>query len=531
MHRLTNKLGWTLCALGLLVCACTKVGPNFAPPKTDVANEWMETDDARLTTKEPNYKDWWGVFDDPTLNVLIQKAYQQNLPLRIAGLRVLQARAQLGIAVGNFYPQTQQAFGSVTYSRIPASSLGFGSSTGAGSQSIEYWQSEIGLGLTWELDFWGKFRRAIESADMNFLSSITAYDAALVSLTADVASTYVFIRTTQERLNIARNNVVIQREGWKIADARFRGGATSERDVQQALTQLNSTEATIPQLQTSLQQSKNSLSVLIGLPPAKLGDLLDGSAPIPKAPLQVAVGIPANLLRRRPDVRSAEYQAAAQCAQIGVAKADLYPAFTLSGNVGFSASDIGKSALGDMFTWNNRTASFGPSFNWNIFNYGQITNNVRLQDAAFQELLVNYQNTVLQAQQEVEDGLVAFLKAQDRVISLRKAADAAKRSVDLATIQYREGATDYTTVLTAQQALLQQQDNLAITQGDIPQGLISTYRALGGGWEISVDRPFVPPDIQKTMAERSNWGGFTTEDNIRQPKPEKTDTLVPTPDW
>lgn len=527
----TDKLGWIFCVLGLLISACTKVGPNFAPPKTDVSNQWIEADDSRVKTNKPNYKDWWSVFDDPTLNRLVQLAYQQNLPLRIAGLRVLQARAQLGIAVGQFYPQTQQAFGSVSYTRTPVSSLGIGPSGETGSQSIEYWQSDIGVALSWELDFWGRFRRAIESADMNFLSSISAYDSALVSLTADVASTYVFIRTTEERLRIARNNVVIQTESWKIADARFRGGATSERDVQQALTQLNSTEATIPQLETSIQQARNSLSVLIGLPPAKLGDLLDGSSSIPKAPLQVAVGIPADLLRRRPDVRSAEFQAAAQCAQIGVAKADLYPAFSLSGNIGFSASDIGKSSLGDMFTWNGRTGSFGPSFNWNIFNYGRITNNVRLQDAAFQELLVNYQNTVLQAQQEVEDGLVAFLKAQDRVISLKRAADAASRSADLATIQYREGATDYTTVLTAQQALLQQQDNLAITQGDIPQGLIATYRALGGGWEISVGKPLVPPEVQKAMTERSNWGNLTTQDNVQKPESEQTDTLFPSPEW
>ncbi|MCK8601540.1 efflux transporter outer membrane subunit [Desulfoferrobacter suflitae] len=526
-----EKLGWIFVLLALAVSACTKLGPDFRTPGTDVAAQWIEADDSRVSSDQPNYKDWWSVFADPVLNRLVQRAYQENLPLRIAGIRVLQARAQLGIAVGQFYPQTQQAFGSVTYLRTPTSALGIAPAGDGGSRSLDYWQADIGVALSWELDFWGRFRRAIESADMSFWGSIAAYDAALVSLTADVASTYVFIRTTEERLRIARNNVAIQKESWKIADARFRGGATSERDVQQALTQLNATEATIPQLETSLQQAKNSLSVLLGLAPSKLGDLLDGACSIPQAPVQIAAGIPADLLRRRPDVRNAELQAAAQCAQIGIAKADLYPAFSLSGNIGFSATDLGTSTLADMFSWNNRTGSFGPSFNWNIFNYGRITNNVRLQDAVFQELLVNYQNVVLQAQQEVEDGLVAFLKAQDRVVSLKRAADAAKRSADLATIQYREGATDYTTVLTAQQALLQQQDDLAVTRGDIPQGLIATYRALGGGWEISVGQPFVPSETQNAMSERSNWGGVTGQTHVDDATARQTDTLFSSPDW
>lgn len=527
----TAKFCSTFCLLACLVAGCTKVGPNFSPPSAVVSNQWLQTEDSRVSERKPNYKDWWNVFNDPVLNNLIQIASQQNLDLRMAGIRVLEARASLGIAIGQFYPQTQQALGSATYTRTPSSALGVGSSTESGSESFSYWQSEIGVGLSWELDFWGRFRRAIESADMSFLGSITAYDAALVSLTADVASTYVLIRTLEERLRIAKGNVVIQEESYKIANARFSGGATSERDVQQALTQLNSTEASIPQLETALQQAKNSLSVLLGLPPAQLGDLLEGESAIPKAPVQVAVGIPADLLRRRPDIRNAEFQAAAQSAQIGVAKADLYPAFSLSGNIGFSATDIGKGSLGDMFSWDNRTGSFGPSFRWNIFNYGRIKNNIRLQDAFFQELLVNYQNTVLKAQQEVEDGLVGFLKAQEAVASFSRAADAAKRTVDLAMIQYREGATDYTTVLTAQQALLLQQDNLAGSRGDIPQGLISTYRALGGGWEISIGKSFVPPETQKAMTERSNWGAMIDSDNVQSPELERTDTLFPSPDW
>lgn len=516
----------------LCIGACTKVGPDFSAPPSDVAQHWLESDDPKLTASTPTYTDWWNVFDDAVLNKLIQIAYQQNLPLRIAGIRVLEARASLGVAIGQFYPQTQQGIGSLNFNRYPPGFITTSQTGESGSGAVNYWESNIGLALSWELDFWGKFRRAIQSADMRFLSSVTAYDAALVSLIGDVASSYVLIRTLEERLKIARDNVIIQKESLKIAEARFRGGATSERDVQQALTQLNSTEATIPQLTISLQQARNSLSVLLGTTPAKLGDMLSSPAPIPKAPLQVAVGIPADLLRRRPDIRSAEYQAAAQCAQIGIAKADLYPAFSLSGNIGFSALDLGQAALGDMFSWSNRTGtSLGPSFQWNLFNYGRITNNVRLQDARFEALLVNYQNVVLKAQQEVEDGLVAFLKSQQKAESLTLSARAAKRSVDLAMIQYREGATDYTTVLTAQQALLLQEDNLAVTQGEIPQSVISLYRALGGGWEIRKGKDFIPEETRQAMTDRTNWGGLLKPDGTETAEPAQMNNLFQPPDW
>jgi hypothetical protein len=194
----------------------------------------------------------------------------------------------------------------------------------------------------------------------------------------------------------------------------------------------------------------------------------------------VAVGIPADLIRRRPDIRAAEFRAAAQCDQIGVSKAQLFPAFSLTGTFGPQATDVGAATLADMFNWRNRAGSMGPTVQWNILNYGQITNNVRFQDARVQELLISYQNSVLKAQQEVEDNLVAFLKAQERARFLSDSTTAAMRSLELAVIQYREGITDFTTVLTAQQALLSEQDSLATTLGDISRNLVGVYRALGG---------------------------------------------------
>jgi NodT family efflux transporter outer membrane factor (OMF) lipoprotein len=375
-----------------------------------------------------------------------------------------------------------------------------------------FWVTQFGLGASWELDLWGKFRRAIEGADASLMASVADYDDALVSLATQVASAYVNIRTYEERLRIARENAGIQRESLRLADVRFRNGETSETDVEQARSEYAQTRSQIPQLEIGLRQNQHALSVLLGMPPSDLQDRLGPGGPIPAAPAEVAIGIPADLLRRRPDIRAAEEQAAAQSALIGATKADLYPAFSLSGTFGFLSTDIGGADLSDAFDWKSRVVSFGPAVVWNVLNYGQITNQVRAQDAAFQQAVLSYQNTVLQAQQEVEDALASFLGAQASVALLAEAVAAARRSVDLATIEYREGATDYTTVLTAQQNLLEQQDQLAVTQGSVAQGLISLYRALGGGWQARAGEAFVRADIKDAMAERTDWGGLLEEE-------------------
>jgi outer membrane protein TolC len=243
------------------------------------------------------------------------------------------------------------------------------------------------------------------------------------------------------------------------------------------------------------------------------------------------VGIPLDLLRRRPDIRSAEYQAAAQCAQIGVAKADLYPALSLTGTFGFLSSDVGKFKLSDMFQWKSRTGQVGPSVQWNIFNYGRITNNVRVQDARFEQLLIAYQNIVLKAQQEVDDALVAFLRAQEQAGFLAQSTAAAKNSLDLSLLQYREGAKDFLTVVIAQQALLNQQDNLATTLGNISNNLVRVYRALGGGWEIREGKELVPPDIKEAMTKRTNWGKLLTPTSYNLPPTEEPKPFISLPDW
>jgi NodT family efflux transporter outer membrane factor (OMF) lipoprotein len=516
MHKLISRLGHQLCC-GLLIFlnACAMVGPDFTPPKADVAPEWAESRDTRLKKDLPDYKSWWQVFGDPVLEGLVLTAYENNLPLRIAGVRVLEARALLGVVVGEFYPQSQTGFGALEYNRISGNSFDLGN-PGPANPGMGYWQGNLGVGASWELDFWGKFRRAIQSADANLLGSIAAYDDVLVSLTADVARTYVVIRVYEERLRIARENLEIQKESLRIARARFNAGDTGERDVQQAITQLSSTESQIPFLETGLQKARHALSILLGMPPGLLRDRLEADQGIPQAPL---------------DIRNAELQAASQCALIGVAKADLYPSFSLAGSFGFLSADVGNAGLGDIFSWSSRSVTFGPSFQWNILNYGRITNNVRVHDARLQGLILSYQDTVLRAQQEVEDGLVEFLKAQERIDFLKTSVDAAKRSADLALMQYRGGSTDYTTVIMAQQALLSEQDRLAATRGESPLGLVAVYRALGGGWQIREGKPFVPKDIKSVMMERTNWGSLLSEPIALPPPPGSEKTIVRGPDW
>jgi NodT family efflux transporter outer membrane factor (OMF) lipoprotein len=525
-------LPMSLAAAFLSMQGCLKVGPDFVKPAAPVSTNWLEAGNKQVKNKPANYRQWWKGFDDSNLNRVIDRAYRDNVSLHIAAVNVLQARAQLGIAVGGLFPQTQQLTGSTTFNRFSSYSpfLAAGSpSTSSSSFSSTYWQDSIGATVAWELDFWGKYRRAVASADATWRASLADYDAALVSLTANAANAYIQIRTLEKRIQIARQNLQVQQQSLRIAQARFHAGSTSELDVKQAETVLYDTLATIPVLQQQLKQNKDALSVLLGIPPSNLSDLLAGPDNIPVPPPSVAAGIPADLLRRRPDVRSAELKAAAQCEQIGIAKAQLYPAFSLTGSFDFTAANFGAANLADMFSNKAAAIAAGPSVQWNILNYGQITNNVRAQDAQFQSLLLTYRNTVLSAQQEVEDYLTGFLRSQENARSLALAAAAAKRSLQLASIQYKNGSTDFTTVLTAHQALLTAQDNLAVALGNIALNLVGVYKSLGGGWEIRQGKDILPPDIKEMMAKRTNWGDLLCPTVYLPPPCKQPD--VRSPDW
>lgn len=521
-------------ALGILLLlgGCTMVGPDFVKPDAPIAQKWTESGELQLTSTQTDHANWWKSFNDPVLDKLIDEAYDQNLTLQIAGLRILEARAQLGLAVGSAWPQQQQGQLSTIYSDPSDNTAGSAFTSSS-------WNYNLGLSIGWEIDFWGKFRRGIESADANLLASIADYDTVLVSLTADVANAYVVIRTLEEQLTIARENVKIQERSLNIADVRFRNGATTELDVQQAKTLLFNTQATIPALESGVRQAQNVLSILLGKPPGTIQQMLGGEGRIPKPPAEVAIGIPADLLRRRPDVRGAELQAAAQSALIGVAKADFYPSVALLGSIGFAATQSstttksGKSGIDEWFTGDSLTYMGGPSVTWNIFNYGQISNNVRTQDARLQQLLINYQNVVLRAAAEVEDASVGFVQSQQQSKFLDDSVASAKRSVDLAVIQYRDGAVDYTRVLNTQQSLVAQQDQSTTVRGDIARYLVDMYRALGGGWQLREGKDFVPDSVKEVMKKRTNWGDLLTPDEQETTVPPRTmpDDSYRWPDW
>ncbi len=495
------------------------VGPDFSEPPPPVASKWLESNDPSVVsvplvpTGQRADWDWWTVFHDPVLDRLIGVAYEQNLSLVSAGTRVLQARAELGVAIGEFYPQLQQGKGSMIYDRPSHAD------PTAAPQSLirNFWRDALGLTVNWELDFWGKFRRGIESADAVYLASIASYDYVLATLLGDVATTYVGIRTLQTQIAIARENIIKQKKALAIAEAKFHGGTATKLDVYQAENVLAATEATIPQLTIQLKQGLNALRVLLGMAPEPLDNLLGRSTRIPVPPRDVVVGIPADLVRRRPDIRAAELAAAAQSAQVGIAEADLYPALSLLGTFATVASNINGNKLKQVVQGKGITFGFGPTFQWNILNYGQITNIVRVQDAKLQGLLVDYQNAVLKAQQEVEDGLASFLQGREQVEFLRKSVAAADAALGLAVLQWNLGTRDFTTVLTAEQNLYTAQNNLAMAEGGVSTGLASVYRALGGGWQLRAENEFVPAATAEEMRRRTNWGELLPPPGAPQP--------------
>jgi len=515
-----------------LLAACA-VGPDFVSPEAPLTENFIGANNRSVKTDHQDYRDWWRAFHDPTLSRLIQIAYDQNLTLLSAGTRVLQARATLGIAIGGFYPQVQQGTGNVIYNRTSAATP----LAPPNSSPNRFWTNSLAVQAAWELDFWGKFRRGVESADAAYLASIATYDQVLVTLLGDVAATYIGIRTTEQLISIARDNVRKQEDELKIAQSKFRDGATSELDVFQATNVLESTRSAIPQLEIQLEQGHNALCVLLGIPPQPLGRLLAKSRGIRTPPSTIAVGIPADLLRRRPDIRAAELAALAQSAQIGVAESQLYPAISISGTFGGSASTANGHNLGQVFKSTGMAYAGGPAFQWNILNYGQITNNVRLQDATLQQLLVDYQNGVLAAEQQVGNGISAFLQSRSQAEYLRRSADAANGALRVATLQYELGATEFTTVLTAAQNLFQVESNLAVARGNVLLGATAIYRALGGGWQIREDSEFVTAATREQMRARTNWGNLLPPEGKPQPVapglpgPEDLGPTVRLPQW
>ena len=497
----------------LFLSACMMMGPNYKEPQKKIANHWLKPGKAIKETQNHDAQ-WWKVFHDPTLTALIDQGYQNNLSLQSAGVRVLQARAQLAQTVGNLYPQQQALISSLTNNQIGGSSL----------QDIlpsNFDTALLGVSANWEIDFWGKYRRAVLANDAEFIAAYAAYDNALVSFTANLATTYVGIRTTEELIYVTKQNIQVQALGLKLAKARFQAGETSLLDVEQAQTELSETESTLPRYISELQHHKDALAVLLSIPPDGTDPLLIKKHGIPKAPKTVAVGIPQETIAQRPDVYQARMTAIAQSEAIGAAKANLYPSFSLVGNFALASNNIPPNTLGNMFDWSNRTSTAGPSIQWPILNYGQITNTVRAQDAVFQQALLSYLNLVIQAQQEVQDSLTQFIEAKKTENYLITANQSAIKSTQLAIIRYREGESDYTPVLDAERQQLRVQTSLTQTKGEIPKALIALYRALGGGWQIRGHNDIVSAKIKQEMAARTRWGNLLKPENHRPPVTKK----------
>lgn len=442
-----------------------KVGPNYRDPGARVACDWIDGDDRRVIRDPVDHAAWWAQFNDPVLNQLVAEAYRQNLTLREAGARITEARALRAIAVGTVFPQRQDVTASYSHNLSPG---------GGFDRHFSSWNG--GFNLAWELDFWGRYRRAVAAADADLDAAVYDFGDVVVTLVADVAATYVDIRTLQARLKLVKRNVENQRKTFDITEDRFEVGATDIIDVAQTQSSLQQTEAIIPQLETALRQAQNQLCILLGIPPEDLTARL-GDGEIPDVAEDVAVGIPAVTLMRRPDVRRAERQLAAQSALIGIAESDLYPQITLSGNVGRSANQFD-----DLFRSGSGFGSIGPSLRWNFLNYCRILENIRVEDARFRQLLWRYRQTVLLANLEAENAIIQFLNSQDRLELQLDAAEAAAIANDRITQQLEEGLADYNRVFNVQNFLTQQEQSAAIAKGDVAQNLILIYRAIGGGW-------------------------------------------------
>jgi multidrug efflux system outer membrane protein len=483
--------------LVLALGAC-KVGPDYVEPEIPIQDEWRAAVETEMSQEEPDIERWWENLEDPALTDLIRRSEVANLDLRIAVARVAEARALRGIAKGDFFPNLVLD-GAYSYTEISENSPVGQVIVGAGGtvEPTEQWQASAGS--FWEIDLFGRIRRRTEAATAQFEATIEDYRDVLVSLYAEVALNYIDVRSLQTRLDFARNNVAAQRESLELTRDRFDAGLTSALDVAQAEQNLAQTESTIPALESGLNAALNRLAVLLGEQPGALHDeLLADAGTIPAEPPDIVSGVPADVLRRRPDVRRAERLLAAQTARIGVAKADLYPTFSISGFVEAVAGSVSSLFESESGGW-----GIIPGFRWDLFQGGKIRNNIRAEEARTQQALYGYQQTILLALEEVEDALVAYDRERVRRERLREAADASQRAVDLVRTQYISGLTNFQNVLDTQRSLFQQQDLLAESEGRVVQNLIALNRALGGGWSLEPE----PPDQTSGPAESSGGDG------------------------
>ncbi|MGD0542141.1 MAG: efflux transporter outer membrane subunit [Tepidisphaeraceae bacterium] len=458
------------------IVGCT-VGPDYHRPPSNPPTQWSETLSGGETNKSPSIATWWKSFNDPELDSLVARAVHSNLDLRIAEARVREARAQRGIVDADFWPSVDTS-ASYARARESANQPLLGQLDLPPSVSLENDVYQAGFDASWEIDVFGGTRRAAEAANAQIAAAVYSRQDVQVTLVSEVARNYIEARSFQRRLAIARQNIKAQQDTVALARDRYKQGLTNSLDAEQAATVLAQTETQVPLLENGLQASIHHIGVLLGQQPGALLTELATEAPMPATPPQVPVGLPSDLLLRRPDIRNAERQLAAATAQIGVATADLFPKFSLTGDIGLESV-----STSDFFTSGSRFFSAGPTVQWRIFDAGRIRSNIRVQNARQEQALATYEKTVLTSFEDVENTLVAYAKDQDRNVSLNEAVKTSQNSLGISRRLYVDGLTSFINVLDAERSLYQSQDDLAQSDQAVTEDLIALYKALGGGWE------------------------------------------------
>jgi len=483
----TRLLFLTTVVGALALGGCT-VGPDYVEPETKAPDAWYTAAVEGLEEGEATLQTWWNVFNDEKLTELVLRSAEGNLDLRSALWRVEEVRALRGVVASNRKPQV--GFSADANRSLPSDNGALGDF--APEEGFEAGNLfTAGFGASWEIDVFGRIRRQVEAADAATQASVEAYRDVLVPLYAETALAYVNVRASQERLRIAHTNVETQENTLQLTKDRFDSGLVSALDVAQAESNLANTYSLIPVIERDLNEALNRLAVLLGENPGALHAELAKEVPIPQEPEDVATGLPAELLRQRPDVRRAERLLASQTAQIGIATADLYPTFSLAGFLGLEALNAGDLASGDSVTWN-----IGLPIRWNIFAGGRIRSQIRAEEARTNQLLAGYEQTVLNALEESENAMVAYVKEVERRERLSQAVNATQRSLDLVMTQYTAGLTDFQNVLDTQRTLLLREDDLAVAEGRVIGNLVRLYRALGGGWDPDTAQPPIVPDTE-----------------------------------
>ena len=484
-------------ALLLLGSGCSVVGPNY---KKQEDQQLPETWESNLSKSDASIKEWWKGFHDETLNTLVQKVYEQNFDLRSAGLRILQARAALGISEGLTYPQAQTLSGNLA---------------GVRKNGNNFASLGTSFDVGWEIDVWGKYARNIESSEATLYASIASYDDILVSIIAEVARNYINYTTAEERIAFAKRNIKIQRRVTKMTEVQFNAGNVSELDMQQSRTQLYSTMSILPTLKLTQIKSRNAIAILLALLPHEIDKILPQHESeriefIPSMSLADDFRVNAEVVKRRPDLQVAELQAQAQSARIGSAEAELYPHFSLFGSLGLSTNNAGSSwvSAGDAIG-----ISAGPAFSWNIFQYGRIKNQVRIQDAKFQESLINYNKKVLQAVSEVSNALNGYRLTKEQLELNAEAIKATTRAYNLSVTQYENGLVTYQRLLSTVESLTRNEDAYAQIKGNIAIQVISLYKALGGGFDVKQHEYLNSKDLNAMKGRGVDWGEILESEN------------------